>query len=137
LKSILQYQRIFLFWFAFYSYDKTLAKANLGRKGFISSYRPKSIVEGSQGRMSGKSRGRNHEEKGPHSASLLHFSYIHIPKDGTSHSGLEPPTSISNQENVPQTCPQVEGNSSAEVPSKHVKLTRLAFTVIQNKESEA
>lgn len=66
------------------------------------------------------------------------FSYTaqtQLPRDGNAHSGLDPPTSISNQENDPQTCPQaslmeVTPQLSFLLP-RYVKLTpRLDITVV-------
>lgn len=33
---------------------------------------------------------------------------VHLPRDGTAHNGLGPPTSISHQENVLQECAQAD-----------------------------
>lgn len=61
--------------------------------------------------------------------SLLTFAtFLSQPRpislgDGTAHSGLGPPMSISNAENAPYTCPQASldgGNSSAEILSRFV-----------------
>jgi hypothetical protein len=37
---------------------------------------------------------------------LCYVSWAHLLRDGTAHSGLAPPISISNQENASQTSPQ-------------------------------
>lgn len=44
----------------------------------------------------------------------------HLPKDGIAHSGLGPPTWITNQEKAPQTCSQ--GNRVEAVPQLRLLL---------------
>ena len=40
--------------------------------------------------------------------SLVSYStQDHLPRDSTAHSEMGPPTSLINQENVPQACSQV------------------------------
>ena len=57
--------------------------------------------------ITGGSQGRNHGRKGSLAFQLLPYTtQAHLPRNGSVHSGLGPPTSISNQENVSQTCPQ-------------------------------
>lgn len=40
----------------------------------------------------------------------FYIGQAHLPKDGTTHSGLGSSASISNLENVPQTHPQAKSN---------------------------
>lgn len=59
------------------------------------------------------------------SAQLLFLdSPDHLPRGGTSQSGLGPLIPIGNQENVPQTCPPIEANPQLRLLlPKCVKLT--------------
>lgn len=42
------------------------------------------------------------------SATFLYTSQVHLPRDATTHIRLDPPMSINNSENVPQTCLQAD-----------------------------
>lgn len=96
--------------------DKTLTKTNLGRKKFISflTLRLQSSTEDGQDRNTSEALAvETIESRCLLACSLrLMLSYlpytaqVHLPRKGTTHSGLGPPTLISNQENIPQTCPQ-------------------------------
>lgn len=64
---------------------------------------------------------------GSSSASFLYLGQAHLPRHGTTHSGLGPSTSISNVENVPQTYPQAKANKNSSLienfSSQAVRLT--------------
>lgn len=85
----------------------TLAKSNLGRKGFCltSTSTSKRITEASQGRNSGT---QTETMEGrcflTHGLPPYLCSMTHLPRDGTAHSVLGPLTSIINQEKALQTC---------------------------------
>lgn len=78
-------------------------------------------MKGSQGRNSrkepeGKSRGRGPGGVLPTGLfPMAHLAYTtqdHLPKGGTTHSKLGPPTSIINQGNAPCAYPQANLNGS-------------------------
>lgn len=77
-------------------------KKQLGKKWFISVYRFQVVISESQGRSSRiEPGGRKHRE-----TLLSVLSYIiqtHLHRGGTSHRGLDPPTSVIKQDNAPQT----------------------------------
>lgn len=86
----------------------TMTKCNLGRKGFVLAHRLYSIMKTCQGRAPGRSLKQKPKRKQPRLSCL---------RNGTSHSGLGPPSSIVYQEDAPQTCPQ----TSLMVASPQVK----------------
>lgn len=62
-----------------------------------------------------------------------------LPGNGTTHSGLEPPTLTTNQEHVPQTCLQtnlMEAFSSVEVPSSPMTLAYIELTKQTSKQAK-
>lgn len=74
-----------------------MTKSNLGGKG---GYRFQSIIEGGQGRsLKQKPMEECCFQNGGTFSLLGYLSYIaqaHLPRDGTAHSGLLAPASISN-----------------------------------------
>lgn len=81
----------------------TIDNSNL-RKGFLSPYSLQFIIEGSQSRNSRQELHAETIEKGTFywvaSSALLsllyHVAETHLPRADTTHSGLGPPTSVSN-----------------------------------------
>ena len=63
---------------------------------------------------------------------LLNLSFsttkVQCPKDGHSHSELGPPTSIMDQENIPQTCQYDRGIFSIGVSSSYISLCCVKWT---------
>ena len=102
-----------------------MTKGNLGRKAFM--FRAfKSIIQGRQGRNS-KELKQNPQGNAIYwltSSGLLNFlsdaAQDYLPRDSATHSGLGPPTTISNQENIPQTIPQLRSPLPSYVPLSHL-----------------
>lgn len=85
------------------------AKTNLRRKGYILAY--SSVIKGSQCRNSSRNLEVGAEAQTLEEHCLLDCSsnlcsvQDYLPRDGTSNSGLSPPTSLINSENASQTSP--------------------------------
>lgn len=97
---------------------KITTKGNLERKGFLALLVPV-IVH--QGGTSGQDL-----EAGPEADAISHRIQDCLPRDGSTHRELSPPTSIINQENFPLTCLRaslVGYFFSVEVPSSQMTLT--------------
>lgn len=89
---------------------------------------------------------RKREQKGfrgiykrlPSSASFsfLYTSGTNLPRDSTAHSGLSPPTSITDQDNVPQTGPQVNRSGQflsrfSLCPGSRLTISKLTSTSVK------
>lgn len=89
---------------------------------------------------------RKREQKGfrgiykrlPSSASFsfLYTSGTNLPRDSTTHSGLSPPTSIIDQDNVPQTGPQVNRSGQflsrfSLCPGSRLTISKLTSTSVK------
>lgn len=88
----------------FFSHDviNIMTGSNLERKGRISSYPCKwlSVIRGSQGRNSSRDHGETlfiDFLPGLKSVYISHTSQAFLPRDKTSQSGLDFPTSINDQ----------------------------------------
>ena len=98
-----------------------MMKNNLGSKGFISTDRLGSVIQGSQDKSSSRNMEVGADAETLEEYCLLAFfpwlaQPTNLPRDGTIHSRLGPPTSISCQENSLQTCPWASlRNSSIEI----------------------
>jgi hypothetical protein len=72
--------------------------------------------------------------------SLLSYpTQHHLPRGGTTYSGLGPPISISNQENVPKglsTVQSDEGTFSIVIPSSHMTLACVGENKQTNKQTK-
>lgn len=95
-----------------------MTKANMEKKEFISDYTSQSIMKKSQDRHLQTGTGAEATEAAAYWPipcgwlSLLSYAFQdHLPRGGTAHNGLGPPTSITNQENPLQTC--LTGQSEA------------------------
>lgn len=79
----------------------TMTESSLGKKGFISPFSStlQSVIEGRLGRTTRQKLmlkpGRNAVHWHAHPA-FLYATQDHMPRVGTTHSGLRPPTSIMN-----------------------------------------
>lgn len=96
--------------------DKYYDQNNLGR--FVSTSRLQSVLVGSTART--KTRQEHQKIRNVQKKSLkilfsgllllIYLSYIaqvYLLRDSAAHVGLDPPKSISNQENFPWICPQL------------------------------
>ena len=85
----------------------TMTKSNLGGKG---GYRFQSIIEGGQGRsLKQKPMEECCFQNGGTFSLLGYLSYIaqaHLPREGTTYSGLGLSTSVSSKDNNSQVCLQ-------------------------------
>lgn len=92
-------------------YDWTLTKKQLEEERISLAYtsRSQSMIRDAEGRTWGR------DQRGilfPALLALLRLSQIsntiqnHLPRDGTAHPGLDPPTPMISQAKAPPTCPQ-------------------------------